>query len=746
MNTSKKYQLGSRNEQKNKVVKPLVLAVWVAMSGSSLAQSQMHPKANDKNTLDAVNVVATREEKPNIETPATVTTITQEDIERKGARSIKELFAEELDVDVRQNFRRGNSVAASKGSNESINIRGLEGNRLNLMVDGIRLPYSFSFGPNSAARGDYLDVDGVQSVEVIRGASSAQYGSDGVAGTVLFRTLTPEHVLKDKQQVTSVHASYFDVNTSTKGVLTHARKGDDWSAVFVGSLSRGGELKNQGTLEGTGTTRTKNNPSDNDDRYLMGKLRKKVDGANSLLLNVENSQKKIETNNLNAIGRVSGFGPPFDIYQDLGRDQIDRSRVSVDHIHRSAQVMFDQVESKVWYQQAKINQFTFQDRSTTDRTRDNKVENDAYGAQIRLSKKFTSRDVAHLLQYGLDVSESQTSQITVRTGDQSTPEQYIPKTKQQFVGAFVQNDIQIGHLNVVPALRFDRWDISSRVVNKSDQAASPSLALMWLQNPQIMPFLNVGRGFRAPSVEELAASFDGLGYNVVPNINLNPERSLAKELGVKGSVRRLKYSLAYFDNDYKNFISSGQPVNESVCAAAGLPLTPPLPGGRPEVCQQSLNQPKANIHGIDIRAEYRFNEHWQVKGGYVKSKGRETTRQGVSQPINTIQPERLIIAADYSQANWGASASVRHVWGKSKADIAGLTPTTFAPGSYTTVNTRLRYMPTKQLSFFAGINNLFDEKYIDWANISSAGLTNATATDFYTSAGRNFFVSMKYEF
>jgi hemoglobin/transferrin/lactoferrin receptor protein len=350
------------------------------------------------------------------------------------------------------------------------------------------------------------------------------------------------------------------------------------------------------------------------------------------------------------------------------------------------------------------------------------------------------------LQYGLDVSESKTSQITVRTGDQSTPEQYIPKTKQQFVGAFVQNDIQIGHLNVVPALRFDRWDISSGVVNKSDQAASPSLALMWLQNPQIMPFLNVGRGFRAPSVEELAASFDGTGYNVVPNINLNPERSLAKELGVKGSVQRLKYSIAYFDNDYKNFISNGQTVNASVCAAAGLPLTPPPPGGRPEVCQQSLNQPKANIHGIDIRAEYRFNERWQVKGGYVKSKGRETTLQGVSQPINTIQPERLIIAADYSQENWGASASVRHVWGKSKSDIARLTPTTFAPGSYTTVNTRFRYMPTKQLSFFAGINNVFDEKYIDWANISSAGLTNAAATDFYTSAGRNFFVSMKYEF
>jgi outer membrane receptor protein involved in Fe transport len=89
------------------------------------------------------------------------------------------------------------------------------------------------------------------------------------------------------------------------------------------------------------------------------------------------------------------------------------------------------------------------------------------------------------------------------------------------------------------------------------------------------------------------------------------------------------------------------------------------------------------------------------------------------------------------------------VGAKKQEDIAGATTNTYAPSSYTIINARGQYKASKQLNLYAGINNLFDKKYIDWANISSSGLTqtgSAAASDYHTSPGRNLFVSMSYEF
>jgi hemoglobin/transferrin/lactoferrin receptor protein len=330
---------------------------------TSAQSSNIERTKSHQGSLGTVNVLATRSEKSNLETPATISTITKDEMDRRGVKNIKDLFSEELDVDVKQTMRTGNSVSGAtnrKGSNESINIRGLEGNRLNLMVDGIKLPYSFGFGSHSAARGDYLDVDGVSSVQVLRGASSALYGSDGVAGTVLFNTIEPQDMLHDqhanflnsKNSETSVAASYFDASQTSKGVLTHAQQGDDWSAVVLASLSLGHETENQGTNDSSGSSRTKANPMDTHNTYVLAKYIKELQGGDELKFTLEDSKKRIDTNNLNAIGAG--------IYSDIGQDHIDRSRLSVDHQYHLDSPLADVIDSKLWYQQTNAHQAVWQ--------------------------------------------------------------------------------------------------------------------------------------------------------------------------------------------------------------------------------------------------------------------------------------------------------------------------------------------------------------------------------------------------
>jgi hemoglobin/transferrin/lactoferrin receptor protein len=682
-------------------------------------------------------------------------------MDRRGVKNIKDLFSEELDVDVKQTIRTGNSVSGAsnrKGSNESINIRGLEGNRLNLMVDGIKLPYSFGFGSHSAARGDYLDVDGVSSVQVLRGASSALYGSDGVAGTVLFNTIEPQDILdaqhgNSTNSATSVTASYFDASQTSKGVMTHARQGDDWSAVVLGSLSLGHETETQGVNDSTGSSRTKANPMDTHNTYVLAKYIKELQGGDELKFTLEDSKKRIDTNNLNAIGDGAGVG----IYSDVGQDHIDRSRLSIDHQYHLDNPLADVIDSKLWYQQTNAHQAVWQTGtsqtsrylpSTYNRSRDNKVINDAYGFNLQGSKsistgKSAETNIAHQFKYGLDVSESSVKQELNRSGDVSTPESYIPKTNQDMVGVYLQDDLSIGHLNLIPAMRFDRWSISSSAIHKNDQAWSPSLGAIWTQEPAVMPFMNIGKGFRAPAAEEISASFTNQahGYAYIPNSNLNPERVLAKEVGIKGSIQKFKYAISYFDNTYDDFISQytyNSGTSQSAMAKCGLAQ-----------CYQFQNAPKASIQGMDLRLEYRPNLEWLFRAGYVRSSGSETTLAGLDQPINTVQPERIIVSADYHQGTWGAATTLKYVGAKKKEDIAGATANTYAPGAYTFINARGQYKANKQLNLYAGINNLFDKKYLDWANISSSGLTqtgNTAVSDYYTSPGRNFFVSMNYEF
>ena len=69
-------------------------------------------------------------------------------------------------------------------------VRGLTGNKVNIFVDGVR--YS-----NGAQRGgvntflDLIDPSALTGVEILRGTSSAQYGSDALGGSVQFLTQVP---------------------------------------------------------------------------------------------------------------------------------------------------------------------------------------------------------------------------------------------------------------------------------------------------------------------------------------------------------------------------------------------------------------------------------------------------------------------------------------------------------------------------------------------------------------------------
>jgi len=77
----------------------------------------------------------------------------------------------------------------------SFNIRGLDGNRVLIQVDGVRQPEQFTFGNAQLIGRDYFEPSLYRTAEILKGSASALYGSDAVGGVLSFISPAPSTLL-----------------------------------------------------------------------------------------------------------------------------------------------------------------------------------------------------------------------------------------------------------------------------------------------------------------------------------------------------------------------------------------------------------------------------------------------------------------------------------------------------------------------------------------------------------------------
>ena len=159
------------------MIRPTVLsaALWAVLS-PAYAET---PTLAEPHDFDRVQVTATRTERAASDVAATVDVIDREQLDRQLVQDIRDLVRYEPGVSVTR--------SAARFGLGGFRIRGLDGNRVLIQVDGVRVPDGFSFGAQAAGRGDYVDLGLVKSVEILRGPSSALYGSGAPGGEQSWR-------------------------------------------------------------------------------------------------------------------------------------------------------------------------------------------------------------------------------------------------------------------------------------------------------------------------------------------------------------------------------------------------------------------------------------------------------------------------------------------------------------------------------------------------------------------------------
>jgi len=167
--------------------------------------------------LDEITVTATRIAQPVSDVPASVSVIRLNDLLNPVA-SLRDLARSEPGVSAPAAFGATGNAPRNFPSTRSFNIRGLDGNRVLIQVDGVRQPEQFTFGNAQLIGRDYFEPSLYRTAEILKGSASALYGSDAVGGVLSFISPAPTALLAEAKRTVLAGAS-----------ATYASATDEWT-------------------------------------------------------------------------------------------------------------------------------------------------------------------------------------------------------------------------------------------------------------------------------------------------------------------------------------------------------------------------------------------------------------------------------------------------------------------------------------------------------------------------------------
>ena len=755
----------------------LSLSLWLALPALAHAQASVGVPATDAGAgtnidpktatreLDRVVVTATLTERAIVDVPNTVDIIDRERMDDALMRDLKDLFRYEPGISVPSSFGRFGI--------SDIRIRGLGGNRVLIQTDGIPVSDAFSIGSFSNANRNFVDLDTLKRVEVVRGPGSALYGSDALGGVVSFQTKDPSDYLDEgKHSYAGLKFGYQGENDGLFGGATVAFGGERWSGMAALSHRQGQEVENKGDNDVDGANRTTPNPQDTDGRSLLTKLVFAPSEDQRFKLTVEGNEDATDTDVRSLLGLQALTGSTNT--KMLGDDHQTRARVSFAHEMDALDAGFaDTVHWQVYRQDSETTQRTFEEHVTAGgvprrREREFNFDQRLYGIEATLYKAFATGSAQHALTYGLDLSRTQTRQK--RTGIQTTlttgaitpnispdnfPVRDFPNTRTTNAALFVQDEISFadGAFRLIPAVRVDSYDLDPEiddifaednpgivVSGLKETNVSPKLGAVWHFAEDWSLFGGYARGFRAPPYNDVNIGFTNLafGYTAIPNPDLKPETSNGFELGVRYVGPAVYASLSGYHNRYKDFIASQVAVSQ--------------PPQTPLIVFQSLNVAEARIQGVELKAGVDLGGFsnamtgWSLRGAASYARGDDLTDDV---PLNSVDPLRATLGVAYEHDAWGVELA--GTFARRKDRVADPAPPAryYRPDGYAVADLLAHWSFAPGAKLNVGVFNLFDATYTDWADVTGVTVptlaANAFRLDRYTRPGRNVSMSIAVE-
>ena len=572
--------------------------------------------------LDELTVYATRNPIPAFDYAGQVTVISKDVIEDFNPSTIADIFDAVPGATIGGGPRR---------SGMTPDVRGLSGEGVLVMFDGAR--QSFLSGHDGRF---FVDPDLVRAVEVVRGPTSALYGSGALGGVIAVRTITAADALEDGETASvRVGSGYQSVNDEWRIGATGVWRSDDERLDIVGNVT----LRNSGDIDlGSGLTLSA------DDEILSTLLKTTFRPSDDWTLSaswMRYGGDSVDPNN------PQGASNPGPGNENVFRD-IDSNTLQGTANYNPASDLID--ANLVAYVTRNI---VTEDEADTARVVSREVE--TFGLALDNRSTFDLGPAALMLTYGGEFYRDDQTGRDNMTADGSRGG--VPDATAKFYGAFAQGELAFtgpyGVFTVIPGVRWDRFENASPgETATSDEAISPKIGATYKPAPELIFFGNWSEAFRAPSFNEIYA--DDVHFRIpnlsvpgpmgpfgppafvtnffIPNPDLVPEESQTWEAGAGVDFDNLLFDGdsftakgSYFKSDVTNLIDLevNIPFTCFLTPEQLFPGAPPCGSGEAfGNFSRNVNVTNAELDGVEVEAHYN-SPYVYLRGNFATIDGRD---------------------------------------------------------------------------------------------------------------------------
>lgn len=589
--------------------------------------------AADAATLDDIVVTGTRTAHRMSDAPVDVQLITAADIRNSGARDLAELLERE----------GGIYATRIAGRGSRIEIQGLSSEHVLILVDGRRMIGRI----NGAIDLTRLRLDSIERVEIVKGPSSALYGADALGGVinVITRRRGGEAGSLTLRADEDANAEAFGNAGWNLGERLGGRVGGGWLHIEPYDLD-------PATASDDGI--------DGNSRFAQGNARWSPSAGFDLDVDAAYS--------LDDSRRVDE-GTGGAVYDTRKRIEEVRAGISPRIVLGGAtELRLD------GYFNRYFDQYLQQQRGSADNTTDEETLDELWvgGAQL------DHRIGLHRISVG---AEAQLEQLEAdRLGSAGERDRQ---------SVFAQDELALldGDLALVAGARYDRD-------SQFGDQLSPKLSLRYDLARDWILRAGYGHGYRAPDFKQLLLRFDNpaIGYRVDGNPELEPERSVAYNLGVTWFARR-DASVALTTHH-----SAVEDLIEIVQVESGPPIV-----------YSYRNVASARLYGADLQVQFRPWSPLEVQLGYGWLHSED---EATGEALSGRPEHRANAALRFEQRNY--ALGLRGVWIGERVfgvdvDTGGPPTAAGTAAAYALFDARAEWTRWPRCVIALGVDNVLDE-------------------------------------
>ncbi len=710
---------------------------------------------DNSNEIEEVVTVSSKQPVPIDEVVGSVAVISQDEIESRLVSDVSQLLENTIGITVPKDISSGRS------RNSDVVVRGVGNNRVNIFIDGFRTGDAYQSGGYGK---DLVDTELLKRVEILKGPSSSLYGSDGLAGTIAYTTKDASDVADESNPYLSATLSSQDVNSQEKVTVLGAMVRNNIEALVQLSSREMNEMEVHDDASET------LNPMEGDQDSILAKLKLSLNNDSSINITFDNQELDSEYNLLTDLG--SGFSASNmqveNVSSSLGLDNLKRERFSITYEFSGKNSLFDSGVIRSFSQKTDQRTTTSKNKAImvmpafgppipsfvpTSEVSDYDFNQEVSGFSVEMIKVIGN----HNIVYGIESETAEYSrnndktEVNLITGDVNKtlantlyPHKRFPDSEVTREAVFINDRIYLNDVTTaVLGARYDSYDQKAKTdalharnnifgheVNpRSDSQVSMKVGLIRDISGDMSLFLQYAEGYRNPNFDEAYNTYTNLAqmYTIIPNPDITAETSEGFEIGLRGSLSNTSWSLAYYKNDYKDFIAYEY-------------LFPPIQGVL-QVQYQNLGSVETN--GVEFESKTVFNDNFSASFGLSLNEGKEDDGY-----LDSLSPDHAKISlswiSDSGRLRWNTNSTLMKSSRSTLSPVCGrsgiCSPAQETAGRVT-LDTYLNFDITKKVNIKFGVRNLTDVKYWDYPTV--AGQAEGTA-DEYLMPGRNMSFSIKY--